>query len=81
MTVQGSLVDTVATVAPPIESPGDRVYRERAPQRRDMVVLRFAADLSIADVAMQLHRRRPGAIKAVQSRGLSRFAALPAGQG
>jgi len=81
MTVQGSLVDTVATVAPPIEPPGDRLDRELAPQRPDVVVLRFAAGLSIADAAMKLHRRRPGAISALQSRGLSCLASLPAGQG
>jgi RNA polymerase sigma-70 factor (ECF subfamily) len=44
-------------------------------EQRDVVVLRFVADLGIADVA-RLLGRRPGAVKALQSRALARLAAL-----
>jgi RNA polymerase sigma-70 factor (ECF subfamily) len=44
-------------------------------KQRDVVVLRFVADLSIADVA-KLVRRRPSAVKALQSRALARLASL-----
>jgi RNA polymerase sigma-70 factor (ECF subfamily) len=43
--------------------------------QRDVVVLRFIADLSIADVARLLHRRR-GAVKALQNRALAHLAEL-----
>jgi RNA polymerase sigma-70 factor (ECF subfamily) len=49
--------------------------RSLTQEQRDVVVLRFVADLSIADVA-QLLRRRPGAVKALQSRALRRLATL-----
>lgn len=49
--------------------------RSLTPEQRDVVVLRFVADLSLADVA-KLLRRRPGAIKALQSRALTRLASL-----
>lgn len=42
--------------------------------QRDVVVLRFVADLSIHDVALIL-RRSAGAVKAVQGRALRRLAA------
>jgi RNA polymerase sigma-70 factor (ECF subfamily) len=49
--------------------------RTLTPEQRDVVVLRFVADLSIAEVA-QLMGRRPGAVKALQSRALARLATM-----
>lgn len=43
--------------------------------QRDVVVLRFIADLPVADVARML-RRRQGAVKALQHRALSNLAEL-----
>jgi RNA polymerase sigma-70 factor (ECF subfamily) len=48
--------------------------------QRDVAVLRFVADLPIADVA-RLLRRRPGAVKALQNRALTTLAGLLAGGG
>jgi RNA polymerase sigma-70 factor (ECF subfamily) len=42
--------------------------------QRDVIVLRFVADLPIADVARLLHRRR-GAVKALQHRALATLSA------
>jgi RNA polymerase sigma-70 factor (ECF subfamily) len=39
------------------------------PQQREVIVLRFVADLSLEDVA-RITRRRVGAVKAMQHRGL-----------
>lgn len=39
------------------------------PEQRDVVVLRFLADLPVADVA-RITRRRAGAVKMLQARGL-----------
>ncbi|MGH9179549.1 MAG: RNA polymerase sigma factor [Acidimicrobiales bacterium] len=46
---------------------------ELTPDQREVVVLRFVADLSLADVA-QLTRRRVGAVKALQHRALETLA-------
>jgi RNA polymerase sigma-70 factor (ECF subfamily) len=43
---------------------------ELTPEQRQVVVLRFVADLSIDDVA-QIMRRRAGAVKALQQRALT----------
>lgn len=45
------------------------------PDQRDTVVLRFVADLGINEVAVFLGRR-PGAIKALQSRALARLVTI-----
>jgi RNA polymerase sigma-70 factor (ECF subfamily) len=42
------------------------------PEQRQVVVLRFVGDLSIEDVA-RIVRRRPGAVKALQQRGLTQL--------
>jgi RNA polymerase sigma factor (sigma-70 family) len=49
--------------------------RELTPEQREVVVLRFVADLSLADVA-RITRRRTGAVKAMQHRALARLAEL-----
>ncbi len=46
---------------------------ELTPDQREVVVLRFVADLSLADVA-HLTRRRVGAVKALQHRALETLA-------
>lgn len=46
-----------------------------SPAQREVVVLRFVADLSIADVS-RITRRRPGAIKSLQGRALACLAEL-----
>ncbi|MGQ0519736.1 MAG: RNA polymerase sigma factor [Actinomycetota bacterium] len=55
---------------------------ELTPDQREVVVLRFVADLPLADVA-HLTRRRVGAVKALQHRALEalagRLAPTPAG--
>jgi RNA polymerase sigma-70 factor (ECF subfamily) len=43
------------------------------PEQRQVVTLRFVADLPIRDVARILHRR-PGAVKALQNRAMARLA-------
>jgi RNA polymerase sigma-70 factor (ECF subfamily) len=43
--------------------------------QREVVVLRFVADLPLADVA-RIPRRRPGAVKALQHRALARLQVL-----
>ena len=48
--------------------------------QRDVVVLRFVADLGVADVA-RLLRRRQGAVKALQHRVLANLAARLSGHG
>jgi RNA polymerase sigma-70 factor (ECF subfamily) len=45
------------------------------PAQRDVVVLRFIADLPTGDVA-RITRRRPGAVRALQLRGLCRLREL-----
>jgi RNA polymerase sigma-70 factor, ECF subfamily len=45
------------------------------PAQREVVLLRFVADLPVAEVA-RLVRRRPGAVKAMQSRALARLQQL-----
>lgn len=49
--------------------------RELTPEQREVVVLRFVADLSLEDVA-RITRRRVGAVKAMQHRALARLAEL-----
>jgi RNA polymerase sigma-70 factor (ECF subfamily) len=48
--------------------------------QRDVVVLRFVADLPIADVARLLHRRQ-SAVKSLQLRALAHLSAALAGDG
>jgi RNA polymerase sigma-70 factor (ECF subfamily) len=45
------------------------------PEQRDVVVLRFVADLSIDEVA-KITKRKPGAVKAMQHRGISQLARI-----
>jgi RNA polymerase sigma-70 factor (ECF subfamily) len=45
------------------------------PEQRDVVALRFIADLDVRDVA-ELIRKRPDAVRALQSRALARLATL-----
>ncbi len=45
------------------------------PEQRDVLALRFVADLPVRDVARILHRRT-GAVKALQNRALNRLAVL-----
>jgi RNA polymerase sigma-70 factor (ECF subfamily) len=72
-----------ATMAP-IDDVGDRrlvdALQALTAAQRDVVAMRFIGDLPIADVAKLLHRR-PGAIKALQSRALGALAELLAGGG
>ncbi|CAN5722680.1 hypothetical protein BH24ACT3_BH24ACT3_17420 [soil metagenome] len=42
------------------------------PAQREVVVLRFVADLAVRDVA-RITRRRPGAVKALQARGIEQL--------
>ncbi|MGH9117962.1 MAG: RNA polymerase sigma factor, partial [Acidimicrobiales bacterium] len=49
-----------------------RALEELTPLQRDVVLLRFVADLPLHEVARIL-RRRVGAIKALQSRGLNQL--------
>jgi RNA polymerase sigma-70 factor (ECF subfamily) len=60
-------------VAPPPDDALDpdlvEALDDLTPDQREVVVLRFVADLSLADVA-QLTRRRVGAVKALQHRAL-----------
>jgi RNA polymerase sigma-70 factor (ECF subfamily) len=51
-----------------------RALRQLTRRQRDVVLLRFVADLPIADVA-RLLRRRQGAIKALQHRALTSLSA------
>jgi RNA polymerase sigma-70 factor (ECF subfamily) len=44
-------------------------------EQREVVVLRFVADLSIEEVA-RLTKRKPGAVKALQHRGISQLARI-----
>lgn len=50
------------------------------PEQRDVVVLRFVADLPVRTVA-RLTRRTPGAVKALQHRALEALARCLAGDG
>jgi RNA polymerase sigma-70 factor, ECF subfamily len=47
------------------------------PDQREVVLLRFVADLPVREVA-RLLRRRPGAVKQLQARALSRLESLVA---
>ena len=52
-----------------------RALAELGDDQRDVVVLRFVADLPIADVARILGKRA-GAVKMLQARGLARLSEL-----
>lgn len=64
------------TAPPPVEALDPALVEaldDLTPDQREVVVLRFVADLSLADVA-QLTRRRVGAVKALQHRALETLA-------
>lgn len=52
-----------------------RALAALTPDQRDVVALRFVADLAIRDVA-RLTGKRPGAVKALQARALDRLAVV-----
>jgi RNA polymerase sigma-70 factor (ECF subfamily) len=55
-----------------------RALAQLTPEQREVVALRFVADLSIEEVA-RLLRKRPGAVKSLQHRALDRLAELLSG--
>ena len=69
--------DVPDLAAGPVEEPFDAVLMaalgELSPDQREVLVLRFVADLSLEAVARVTHRR-VGAVKALQHRGLARLA-------
>lgn len=60
-------------VADPLDPALVAALWELTPEQREVIVLRFVADLSLADVA-HLTRRRTGAVKALQHRALEALA-------
>ncbi|HSL60002.1 MAG TPA: sigma-70 family RNA polymerase sigma factor [Acidimicrobiales bacterium] len=60
-------------VADPVDPELVAALSELTDDQRTVVVLRFVADLSLADVA-RITGRRTGAVKALQARGLERLA-------
>jgi RNA polymerase sigma-70 factor (ECF subfamily) len=73
----GDMVDGAAVIDPALVNALQRLTHDQ----REVVVLRFVADLPIADVA-RLLRRRQGAVKALQHRALANLsAALGSGDG
>ena len=71
---------TAAPESPPAVDPAPfdpalvAALQRLTPDQREVVVLRFLGDLSVADVA-RITRRRPGAVKMLQARGLEALAA------
>lgn len=67
------------TVVPPPDDPIDpsllRAMRRLTPDQREVVTLRFVADLSLEEVA-RVTGREVGAVKSLQHRALSNLAAL-----
>lgn len=68
-----------APSGPPVEDPQPpdpalaAALAQLTDEQREVVVLRFVADLAVADVA-RITGRRPGAVKMLQSRGLAALA-------
>jgi len=72
LVVDRDLPDGPAPASPPAEPPDPALLAALAsltPDQREVVLLRFVADLSLEDVA-KLTRRKVGAVKALQHRGL-----------
>lgn len=70
--------EPVPEIPSPVEASAEmdpqlvRALDELTPDQREVVVLRFVADLSLEDVA-KLTKRKPGAVKAMQHRALARL--------
>lgn len=71
----GDAPPEVASSGPldPVDPALVAALRELTPDQREVVVLRFVADLSLQDVA-RITRRRVGAVKALQHRALAALA-------
>jgi RNA polymerase sigma-70 factor (ECF subfamily) len=72
-----SALDPTPEAGRPAEDPFDpdllRAMRVLTPEQREVVALRFIADLSLEDVA-RITGRTTGAVKAMQARGLANLA-------
>jgi RNA polymerase sigma-70 factor (ECF subfamily) len=66
--------------APGLDAEMVAALSQLTPEQREIVVLRFVADLSLEDVA-KLTKRRAGAVKALQHRALSQLARILSGPG
>jgi RNA polymerase sigma-70 factor, ECF subfamily len=74
-----SVTESVPELAVEPSAPADPelldALAQLTPAQREVVLLRFVADLPVAEVA-RLVKRRPGAVKAMQNRALARLQQL-----
>lgn len=66
--------------ADPVDPELISALAQLTPEQREVVVLRFVADLSIEEVAA-MTKRKPGAVKAMQHRAVSQLARILGGPG